>query len=841
MHVRTAFLWVFSGVSRACGLLTLAALLSCVLMAQEDLLHSLRITVHDKDQKPVAGATITLKFNANQTRTIKTNENGEATASNLPLSQFQLSISKNGYQAITQQIVPAKGESTIEVEVALVPKLQNRETMTVESSDTLEKGGSSSQDLERQDAKKAPERPATIADALPLLAGVVRGPEGLSIAGAGEQHSALLVNSVDTTDPATGLFGLTIPVDAVENLNMAETPYLAQFGGFTGGVISAATRGGGDKWNFEFNDPFPEFRIRSLHVQGLRSLSPHVSFSGPLLAKKLYFAEATEVVIDKAPVLVLPFPFNETKTNSINSFTQLDLLFNPKHTLTGTFHIAPQEVKFAGLNFFNPQPVTPNLDQTSRALALTDRLALGGGILQSTLAIEHFRFDADSQGSLPMVITPVGNTGNYFSEQARDSERMELIENYSVRPIQFKGTHTVQVGAMAARSKDTGAFTARPVFIQDVNGATLKSISFTGGQPFRRTDMELAAYAQDHWALNDSLAFDGGLRVEQQGITATRRLAPRAGFVWLPPLPSKRTSIRGGTGIFYDRVPLDVYAFQDYPRQLITIFSPDGQIIDGPTLFRNVIMASDRQYAAIHRKNRAGNFAPYSIGSSLEVEQSIAPRIKLSAKYSLRNSHGLVTVSPGVLKNGLDALIERDSGNAQYREFTLTAKVGKENGRKVFFSYTRSRARGDLNESGDYVGNLPFPIVRPNFFSNLSGDVPNRFLIWGESTLPWKMRIIPLVEYRTGFPYFVTDAYQNLVGLPNSDTTRFANYFSLDARLAKDFPITAKYTARISVRGLNLTNHFNPLAVRSNTADPLFGNFFGNYGRRFKLDFDILF
>ena len=123
----------------------------------------------------------------------------------------------------------------------------------------------------------------------------------------------------------------------------------------------------------------------------------------------------------------------------------------------------------------------------------------------------------------------------------------------------------------------------------------------------------------------------------------------------------------------------------------------------------------------------------------------------------------------------------------------------------------------------------------------LSSDTPNRFLAWGESSLPWKMRVIPMVEYRTGFPYAITDALQNFVGVPNSDGIRFPSYLSLDARLSKDIAVTSKYTARLAVRGLNLTNHFNALAVHSNTADPLFGNFFGTYKRRFKLDFDVLF
>jgi hypothetical protein len=40
---------------------------------------------------------------------------------------------------------------------------------------------------------------------------------------------------------------------------------------------------------------------------------------------------------------------------------------------------------------------------------------------------------------------------------------------------------------------------------------------------------------------------------------------------------------------------------------------------------------------------------------------------------------------------------------------------------------------------------------------------------------------------------------------------------------------------------MDLTNHLNPLQVHSNIADPQYGTFFGNYGRHFLLDFDVLF
>ena len=49
----------------------------------------------------------------------------------------------------------------------------------------------------------------------------ISGPDGsVRIAGFGEDHSALLVNSVDVTDPATGAFGLSVPIDSVQTMGV---------------------------------------------------------------------------------------------------------------------------------------------------------------------------------------------------------------------------------------------------------------------------------------------------------------------------------------------------------------------------------------------------------------------------------------------------------------------------------------------------------------------------------------------------------------------------------------------------------------------------------------------
>lgn len=131
------------------------------------------------------------------------------------------------------------------------------------------------------------------------------------------------------------------------------------------------------------------------------------------------------------------------------------------------------------------------------------------------------------------------------------------------------------------------------------------------------------------------------------------------------------------------------------------------------------------------------------------------------------------------------------------------------------------------------------PVIRPNEFANLTGNTPNRFLTWGLIRLPYAMQIAPVVEYRTGFPYSTLDAAQNYYGTPNQN--RYPGFFSVDARVSKDFRVSPKYSVRLSLSSFNLTNHFNPEAVHYNIADPAFGIFFGQRQRRFTADFDVLF
>ena len=799
----------------------------------------LRVVVHDPDGRAIPEAAVSLESSNAPVRL--SGPDGAVELTELACGDYRISIAKEGFQTLRGQAVQVTGTALAQVDVTLNPATARHESVTVnETTSEVEQTASAPETVHPSEVKNLPSRPPTVADALPLLPGIVRTPDGsLRINGTGEHRSALLVNMADVTDPATGGFGETVPIDSVEEVNVLKTPFMAQYGRFTSGVVTVETRRGGDQWHTELNDPFPEFRFRSWHMSGTRDASPRGVMSGPLIKGKLYLAATLLYDLHKTPNRTLPYPFNESKKESLNSFTQLDYLISTKHILTATMHVTPQKINFVDPQYFTPEPVTPSYRQHEYTETLIDRLAIGGGLLNSTVSFQRFDANVGSQGTADMILQPQGASGNYFSAQNREAGRTEWMETWAPRAWHFLGRHEVQAGSVVARTNDNGQFTAHPIDILDLSGLLLRSISFTGGGPYNRSDNETAFFAQDHWSLRPNVVVDAGLRVENQDIAESVRIAPRLGFAWTP-FAGQHTVIRGGYGVFYDRVPLNVYAFDRYPQQIVTNYAPDGNIIGSPLTYLNLTgVALTPESLLIHSANQPGNFAPHSGTWDIQIEHTISSLVKIRAGYTDSRSSGLVLLQPQVTSTAA-ALVLNGNGASRYRQAEITARFGWSKS-QLYLAYTRSRAEGDLNDFSNYLSNFPTPLLRPNVYASLPGDLPNRFLAWGHVTLPRKMQLLPTVEYRNGLPYSRYDVLGNYVGVPNSSQTRFPTMFSLDARIMKDIQINPKYALRFSVSGMNLTNHFNALAVHSNIADPQYGNFFGNYPRRFRADFDVLF
>ena len=183
-----------------------------------------------------------------------------------------------------------------------------------------------------------------------------------------------------------------------------------------------------------------------------------------------------------------------------------------------------------------------------------------------------------------------------------------------------------------------------------------------------------------------------------------------------------------------------------------------------------------------------------------------------------------------------------NTGGSRYQEFESTVRYRTSKYADMNFSYVHSSARGDLNILSQVYVPFEEPVIRPNFFSALNSDVPDRFLTWGQFQLPWKITASPVLDVHTGYPYSAVDVLQNYVGQPNS--LRLPTFLSFDLKLSKDFripflPWVRNHTLRGAVGIYNVTNHLNPRDVYNNVTSPYFGHFAGPQHRTFEPFLDL--
>jgi hypothetical protein len=811
---------------------------------------TLRIALTDAEQRPISGATCSLIRKDDSSRVVATAVTGEGGLVEFPAISpgvYTIKVESKGFEPLVKSdlVVRDNGltEERVTLAVASVAASVSVDSPNAESVKVDAGASTASGTLQRKDVGRLPLATSRVDEALPLIPGVVRSSTGeISIKGASEQQSALLVNGLNASDPASGNFRLNLPIDSVEAVQVFQHPYTAEYGQFTGGVTRVDTRRGGDRWHFEFNDFLPDPRIKGGKIVGVAEDAPRLNFNGPLIKDKLFLSQSLAYRIAKTPVRGLAFPVNETKTESQSYFTQLDYILSGHHTQTLTFGYFPERDQFVGLDFFRPQPVTPNYKQRDFVLAVRDNYQFGGGLLESSISFKRFNAAVWGQGTRDQIITPTGDEGNYFALQNRGSHRFELMEVYQAPVKHFLGgSHDVKAGFDFSSVSGRLNFSAHPVNILRADRTLAERTVFDQTSLISSSNHSYVAFVQDRWLVRPNLSFDVGVRYENQRIADQQNFAPRAGFAWSP-FTGDKTIIRGGIGLFYDKVPLNIRGFNGYPGRTVTRYATDGLTVVDSRRFTNLLVGPAPLVPLDFRfSNQDVGFVPENLTWNIQLDRVINSWASFRANLIGSRTRNIYVVNPELAVSGQSAIVLRSSGKANYKALELTARFNLPEKNAINVSYTRSRARGDLNDFNTYFGDFGDPIIRPNQYSYLPFDVPHRFLAWGTISLPRRITFAPIIEARSGFPYSVRDVAQNFVGVRNANSTRFPFFFAFDAEIAKEFQVTKKYGVRLSLRGFNLTDHFNPRDVRSNLADPRFGQFLAPYRRYFTGGFDIIF
>ncbi len=543
----------------------------------------------DQTQTVWPNTRVTLKsLDRNTEAATISNELGRYTFTGVLYGRYEITVTLAGFESVTKTLT-VEDDAPPPVDFQLTLKGQSQ-TVTVNSNESgidLNSSSGNTPALNASNLKSLLQLNQDFQDALPLLPGVVRGIDGLiRIKGGRTNQANTLVNSATVTDPFTGQAALSLPAVAVQSVQVLANPFSSEYGRFSSGVVDLSTRGGTDEWKTLFEDPIPRFRwIDHRHTHGVESASPHLTFAGPLVKAKLYIFQAAGYGYDTVTVPSLPNPNNVRIVEKLNSYTQLDWTPSASHRLTAVLTVDPQNTDYANINTFNPQPVTANDHERDYFLSLTHRWILAnGGFIQTLFAgkrLDSNIYPATAAGE--MTLAPEQNFGSYFEQQQRNAQLYQWSQTLHLRPFERAGRHLITIGYSYAYSSYDGQVANYPVQVLRQDGTQSRAITYAGALPSQEQKNELAFFIQDGWQINPRLTLDLGLRLDHDSLSSEPvNIAPRIGFVFAP-TRDRRTAIRGGFGVFFDKIPINVAIFDRFPSQTITSYAPDGKsVIDGP-------------------------------------------------------------------------------------------------------------------------------------------------------------------------------------------------------------------------------------------------------------------
>lgn len=638
---------------------------------------------------------------------------------------------------------------------------------------------------------------------LPLLPGVVRGPDGrLRIKGGQPTQGALQISSASLIDPSSGDFDLELPAPSVESVEVLANPFAAEYGRFSSTVTQIRTRRGTNLWEVNPGNLVPRFGKR---LTPLRGFEPRLSIRGPIQKDRAFLAQDFQFRYVATPVKSLPEE-PEIALTSFDSFTRIDTVLSSRHTLGGGVITFPRDVDRITMNTFRPAETSPDFRQHGWSVGGLDRIAIAPDIvLESTLAGRWFEVSVDARNSTTMIYAPETQRGGFFNDQEREVSSVQWIEALSVSRAWW-GEHVFKLGTDLQVSEFSGSTTSRPVEILRLDGSVAERTTFGAPADQQARGVEFSVFVQDRWRTGSRLTSELGMRVDRDPILGRINWSPRAGAA-IALMPDGRAILRGGYGMFVQRTPLNVEAFPQFESRVVSRFAADGLPLGMPVTFVNVLDGD------LH--------TPRASIANVEWNQRFGRRTLLKISALHRNGTHEFVLLPEPQAGRLRLAT---TGDSRYRELEVTARhLGGER-KDITVSYVLAKGTADLNNYDQFYGNFRNPVVRDNAHDLTPTDVRHRVLIRGTIGIVGKWDLAPVVELRSGFPWSAVDEFLDFVG-PRNRAGRLPAVRTLDLQVSRPWQFK-RYRFRAGIRMYNVFAANAARDVQNNLTAPGFGSFY---------------
>lgn len=267
--------------------------------------------VNDPTGAVVLDATVTAVETSTQLKyTTKTNASGEYLLAQLPVGVYDLTVNSQGFKQIVQPHVELHaGEHLRQAFTLELGEQSETLTVTVEPGLLQVESAAIQDTIEQQQVINLPLKGRQFIDLVGLAPGITHAPSGTrggalqqtgqtwGILGQRGGHNLYLVDGVSITDEYYNNQVLNPSVDDIQEFNVDQTSYGAEFGGKSGGVINVITKSGTNRLHgsvFEFvrNDIFNAknfFNLPSAPTPPYKQNEFGVSLGGPIQQDKTFF------------------------------------------------------------------------------------------------------------------------------------------------------------------------------------------------------------------------------------------------------------------------------------------------------------------------------------------------------------------------------------------------------------------------------------------------------------------------------------------------------------------------------------------------------------------------
>jgi hypothetical protein len=638
----------------------------------------------------------------------------------------------------------------------------------------------------------------------------------LHIAGARATQSQYLMDGFEVGDPVSGALTIPIIVDALRTAEVETGRFGAEFAHPGASILKFETPEGDDHWRFNATDFIPGFRSD----QGVRlgNFYPRITFSGPLVAGKLWFLQSFSV--DHTLNIERDIPQGNTSEQwSGTSFSRLLWHVAPNDSLHFTLLYNNASDTNVGLDSLHPQSTTVDVPSDRIFASIKNQLWWNHTLFEVGFAEDRTVRDFDPQGTGPYLLLVNGARGNFFQSSDQSSRRHQFFAD-AIRPgFHWHGLHTISAGTNISLVSLNQSSTRGEIQAFNAANQLVRQTTFTGNAAIDVDNTLAGAFVQDNWSLSSRWVAQVGLRGDWDQFVRSTMVQPRAAVNYLP-FADGRGKFSIGWGIYNTPLNLSVLGQTLDQQQVDTLYNPaTGAVIAGPATSTFTMPTHGLQQ-------------PFFDITSAGWQERIWKKTIVSVELLARNGHReLAFESLNPAQQIGSVFLLQSTRRDKYRGATIAARHTFEKGAVLFGSYTRSRANTD-QALDPVLGALYFA---PQQGAPLAWDAPNRALSWGTVPTPfWAIDFAYFFEYRTGYPFSVVNQQQFLIGAPNS--LRFPDYASVNISLEKKFRF-GKYLFAVRGSVINIADRQNPNVVVNNIdavgVTPPFLNFSGGQGRAF--------